>query len=85
VIDANLLSWVGGGLSEALLAAREGMRTAAHLKAHQRKRLEDLVEQAVSVLDTLDGDADLEDDHEGDDGEDDAPGIIQGGSEQVAY
>jgi len=85
VIDANLLSWVGGGLSEALLAAREGMRTAARLKAHQRKRLEELVEEAVSVLDMLDGDGDLEDDREGDEAEDDAPGLMRGGNEQVAY
>lgn len=85
VIDANLLSWVGGGLSEALLAAREGMRTAERLKAHQRKRLEDLVEEALSVLDVLDGDADLEDDREEDEGEGDAPGNIAGGSERLAY
>jgi hypothetical protein len=85
VIDANLLSWVGGGLSEALLAAREGIRAAEKLKALQRKRLEDLVEEAVSVLDMLDGDPDLEEDAEGDEGEDDAPGLIQGGSERLAY
>jgi hypothetical protein len=85
VIDANLLSWLGGSLSEALLSAREGMRTAAQLEARQRKRLEDLVEKEVSVLDMLDGDADLEDDPEGDESEDDAPGLIQGGSERLAY
>ena len=85
VIDANLLSWVGGGLAEALIAAREGMRLAEHLKASQRKRLEALVEEAISVLDTLDGDADLEDDREGDDAEDDAEGAIRGGTERLAY
>lgn len=85
VIDANLLSWVGGGLSEALLAAREGMRLAEHLKTYQRKRLEALVEEAISVLDTIDGDADLEDDQEGDDGEGDADDLIRGGNERVGY
>ncbi len=85
VMDANLLSWVGGSLSEALLAAREGMRTAAHLKAHQRQRLEDLVEQAVTVLDMLDGDPDLEEELEGDEAEDDAEGNIAGGCERLAY
>lgn len=85
VIDANLLSWVGGGLSEALIAAREGMRLAEHLKSHQRKRLEALVEEAISVLDTIDGDADLEEALEGDEGEDDADALIRGGSERLAY
>lgn len=85
VIDANLLSWVGGGLSEALLAAREGMRLAERLKVTQRKRLEALVEEAISVLDTIDGDTDLEDDVEGDEGEDDAEGMIRGGNERLAY
>lgn len=89
VIDANLLSWLGGGLSEALLAAREGMRTAERLKAHQRKRLEDLVEEAVSVLDMLDGDPDLEDDdpdlEDGHDAENQEEGPFRGGCERLAY
>lgn len=85
VIDANLLSWVGGSLSEALLAAREGMRLVEHLKTYQRQRLEALVEEAISVLDTLDGDADLEDDREGDDGEADDNEPVRGGSERLAY
>lgn len=89
VIDANLLSWVGGGLSEALLAAREGMRLAEHVKTTQRKRLEALVEEAISVLDTIDGDADLEtadpDLEEGHDTEDHEAGPFRGGTERLAY
>lgn len=85
VIDANLLSWVGGGLAEALVAAREGMRLAERFKATQRQRLEALVEEAISVLDTLDGDTDVEDDREGDDAEDDAEGAIRGGTDRLAY
>lgn len=89
VIDANLLSWVGGGLSEALLAAREGMRMAQDLKAVQRKRLEALVEEAITVLDTIDGDADLEDSdpdlEDGHDAEDLEAGPFRGGSERLAY
>jgi hypothetical protein len=85
VIDANLLSWVGGGLSEALLSAREGMRLAEHLKATQRRRLEDLVEEAISVLDTIDGDRELEEELEGDDSEADADDLVRGGSERLAY
>lgn len=80
VIDANLLSWVGDGLLEALVAAREGMGAEGYPEIDRRKRLEDLIEQALKVLDTLDGDADLEEDLEGDEGEDDAPGVIRGGS-----
>lgn len=89
VIDANLLSWVGGGLSEALLAAREGMRLAEHVKTTQRKRLEALVEEAISVLDTIDGDPDLEaadpDLEEGHDAEDHDAGPFRGGTERQAY
>ena len=85
VIDANLLSWVGGSLSEALLAAREGMRLAEHLKTYQRKRLEALVEEAIAVLDTIDGDADLEEEPEGDEAENEAEGALRGGSDIIAY
>lgn len=89
VIDANLLSWVGGSLSEALLAAREGMRLAEHLKTYQRKRLEALVEEAIAVLDTIDGDADLEDAdpdlEDCHDAEDLEAGPFRGGTERLAF
>lgn len=55
------------------------------LKASPRQILEAMVEEAISVLDTLDGEADLEDDREGDDAEDDAEGAIRGGTERLAY
>lgn len=88
VIDANLLSWVGGGLAEALLAAREGMRLADPIKTTQRERLEALVEEAISVLDRIDGDADLEDDEadceDNHDEEEPNAGPFQGGTERAA-
>jgi hypothetical protein len=88
-IDANLLSWFNGRLSEALLAARKGTHHAGDDNADQRKRLDAMVEEAITLLDTIDGDADLEDGdpdlEDGHDAEDLEAGPFRGGSERLAY
>lgn len=54
------------------------------IRAHRRQLLEEWIERAIAILDTLDGDTDLEDDAEHDEAEADAPGFIRGGNELAA-
>jgi hypothetical protein len=56
-------------------------RVSPAIVAYRRRELERWIEQAIALLDTMDGDADLEDDAlDHDDGEWDKPGRIVGGS-----
>lgn len=55
--------------------------TAAAITAFRRQMLEHWIEQAIALLDQMDGDPDLEDDdREADDAERDMPGLIRGGA-----
>lgn len=54
------------------------------IRAYRRQQLEEWIERAIAILDTLDGDTDLEDDTEHDEAEDDAPDLMRGGNELMA-
>lgn len=55
--------------------------TAPVITNFRRQMLEHWIEQAIALLDQMDGDPDIEDDdREADDAERDMPGLIRGGA-----